>query len=89
MAFRLRGTQVLVRRNIDGIQMVMPYFSFDQIRESIEQKDQTPIRKLSLLGECDQDGNLIDGNPHIHEHDVKDIGKDPSQVKFQEFAYQA
>lgn len=78
----------MVRRNLDNVNLIMPYKSYDLMRESIDFKSTTPIRKLSLLGECDAKGELIQGNPHLHENDISNIGADPLAVTLNLFGYQ-
>ena len=88
MAFKINGTHVLVRRNIDKVELAMPYKSYDLIRESVEQKDGKQMRKLTLLGECNASGDPIEGNPHLHPDDIKNISADPMDVEVSLFGYQ-
>lgn len=66
-----KAVSVKVRRTADDVELDMPYRSFNFIRDDID--DMTHQKKFELIGELDEAGNLVEGNPNLLPHDKQAV----------------
>lgn len=62
---------VRVRRTADDIEMTIPYAAYKDMRNSVD--DMIGDKKLYLLGQCTEDGQVVEGGPDLSESDRQSI----------------
>jgi hypothetical protein len=67
---------VRVLRAEDEVETVLTYRAFDNVRDTLSDlPDMRGTKRFKLLGQCDQDGNTINGNPDLSDEDRQSISK--------------